>query len=58
MFGSEKARGILWQVLLLGAVGFGVWYLFSNTQANLARSNIQVGFAFLGRERKIPGSKV
>ena len=50
MFGSEKARGILWQVLLLGAVGFGVWYLFSNTQANLARSNIQVGFAFLSRE--------
>jgi general L-amino acid transport system permease protein len=26
------------------------WYLFNNTQANLARSNIQVGFDFLGRE--------
>ncbi|MGE0799023.1 MAG: amino acid ABC transporter permease [Lautropia sp.] len=50
MFGSEKARGILWQVLLLGAVLFGGWYLFHNTQLNLARSNIQVGFGFLGKE--------
>jgi general L-amino acid transport system permease protein len=50
MFASEKARGILWQVLLLGAVLFGGWYLFHNTQLNLARSNIQVGFGFLNRE--------
>ena len=28
----------------------GGWYLFSNTQENLARSNIQVGFDFLARE--------
>jgi general L-amino acid transport system permease protein len=50
MFSSEKIRGIIWQVLLLLAVGLGGWYLFSNTQTNLARSNIQVGFDFLGRE--------
>ena len=50
MFGSEKIRGIVWQVLLLAAVVAGGWYLFSNTQANLARSNIQVGFGFLNRE--------
>ncbi len=50
MFGSEKLRGILWQVLLLAAVAVGGWYLFSNTQENLARSNIQVGFDFLSKE--------
>lgn len=50
MFGSEKVRGIIWQVLLLAAVVAGGWYLFNNTQANLARSNIQVGFDFLGKE--------
>jgi len=50
MFGSEKTRGIVWQVLLLAAVAVGGWYLFSNTQQNLARSNIQVGFDFLAKE--------
>src|SRR5690606_11512760 len=50
MFASEKVRGILWQVLLLAAVVAGGWYVFNNTQENLARSNIQVGFGFLGRE--------
>ncbi len=50
MFGSEKVRGVVWQVLLLAAVVAGGWYLFNNTQQNLARSNIQVGFDFLGRE--------
>jgi len=50
MFGSEKIRGIVWQVLLLAAVAVGGWYLFSNTQQNLARSNIQVGFDFLSKE--------
>ena len=50
MFGSEKVRGIVWQVLLLVVVVASGWYLFSNTQANLARSNIQVGFDFLHKE--------
>jgi general L-amino acid transport system permease protein len=50
MFGNEKARGILYQVLLIAAILIGGWILFSNMQANLARSNIQVGFAFLDRE--------
>ena len=50
MFRSEKVRGIIWQILLLAAVAVGGWYLFSNTQTNLARSNIQVGFDFLNKE--------
>ena len=50
MFANEKVRGVLWQGLLLAAVIAGGWYLFNNTQENLARSNIQVGFDFLGKE--------
>ena len=50
MFANQKVRGFVWQALLLAAVVMGGWYLFNNTQQNLARSNIQVGFDFLGRE--------
>ncbi|MEY3666199.1 MAG: hypothetical protein RLZZ153_2381 [Pseudomonadota bacterium] len=50
MLSSERARGILWQVLLVAAVGAVAWYLFSNTLHNLATRQIQVGFAFLNRE--------
>ncbi len=48
MFGSERQRGILYQVLLLAiVVGVG-WYLVSNTLHNLSSRQIQVGFGFLG----------
>jgi len=50
MLNSERARGILYQALLLAVVGGIVWYLLSNTLHNLASRGIQVGFAFLGRE--------
>jgi len=50
MFGSERQRGILYQVLLLAiVVGVG-WYLVSNTLHNLSSRQIQVGFGFLGKE--------
>lgn len=50
MFKSEKARGLLYQALLLAAVlGLG-WYLVSNTLHNLQTRQIQVGFGFLTRE--------
>ncbi|MDF1552417.1 MAG: amino acid ABC transporter permease [Deferrisomatales bacterium] len=43
-------RGLVFQALaLLSVAGIG-YYLFSNTQANLARQNIATGFGFLGRE--------
>jgi general L-amino acid transport system permease protein len=50
MFRSERARNILYQVLLLTAViGVG-WYLVSNTLHNLETRKIQTGFGFLSRE--------
>ncbi len=64
MFGSERQRGILYQVLLLAiVVGVG-WYLVSNTLHNLSSRQIQVGFGFLGKEagfeiaptRPVPGT--
>jgi len=43
-------RGLVFQALALAFV-FGLgYYLFYNTQANLARQNIAAGFGFLGRE--------
>ena len=50
MLKSERARGYLYQALLLAAVGGIAWYLLSNTLHNLASRGIQVGFAFLGKE--------
>ena len=50
MLKSERARGYLYQALLLAAVGGIAWYLLSNTLYNLASRGIQVGFAFLGKE--------
>lgn len=43
-------RGIVYQVLVVGAVAFMAWYLISNTLNNLAMRNIATGFAFLDRE--------
>ncbi len=43
-------RGIIYQVVALGLVGFAVWFLVSNTLHNLSARNIATGFGFLGRE--------
>lgn len=43
-------RSILYQVVVLGLVAAGVWYLVSNTLHNLELRNIRSGFDFLGRE--------
>jgi len=50
MFANERARGILYQVLLLAAVVGAGWFLVANTQHNLSTRQIQVGFGFLSRE--------
>ncbi len=46
---AEK-RAIFFQIIALLSVGGVSYYLFTNTQANLARQSIATGFSFLGRE--------
>ncbi len=46
---AEK-RAIFFQIVALLSVGGVSYYLFANTQANLARQSIATGFGFLGRE--------
>lgn len=43
-------RSLVYQALVLGLVGLGVWYLVSNTLHNLSVRNISTGFDFLHRE--------
>ncbi|HEY7805314.1 MAG TPA: ABC transporter permease subunit, partial [Orrella sp.] len=47
---DPKVRGIFYQVLVVGLVALGVWYLVSNTLHNLSVRNIATGFGFLARE--------
>jgi len=44
---SQAFRGIVYQVVAVAAIGFGVWYLAHNTLANMAARGIQSGFGFL-----------
>ena len=43
-------RGWVFQIVVVGAVGFLAWYLVSNTVENLARQKIDSGFHYLDRE--------
>ncbi|WP_323012732.1 amino acid ABC transporter permease [Castellaniella sp.] len=47
---DPSTRALIYQVLILGLVALGVWYLVSNTLHNLAVRNISTGFGFLGEE--------
>src|SRR5699024_73093 len=47
---DPRVRAIIYQILIVGLVGLGIWYLVSNTLHNLAVRNISTGFGFLGRE--------
>lgn len=47
---DPRLRSALYQILAVAAVGALVWYLFSNTVANLTARNIATGFDFLGRQ--------
>ena len=55
MFGSERLRGILYQLLLLAAVVGVGWYLVSNTLHNLSTRQLPVGFGFLTKQ---PGVEI
>ena len=43
-------RAVVYQVVVVGAVGFLVWYLVSNLVANMEARKIASGFGFLDRE--------
>ncbi len=47
---DPKIRGIFYQVLAVALIGGAVWWLASNTIANLNSRNIATGFHFLSRE--------
>ncbi|MDX3893754.1 ABC transporter permease subunit [Pusillimonas sp.] len=48
--GGLRLRPLLYQALLLAAVGLVAWYLVANTLANLQARNISTGFGFLKDE--------
>lgn len=47
---DPSTRALIYQVLILGLVALGVWYLVSNTLHNLSVRNISTGFGFLHEE--------
>ncbi len=51
---NPSVRAVLYQILVVGAVGFVVWYLVSNTMTNLETRKIATGFGFLDREAGLP----
>ena len=49
-----KLKGLIWQVLVIGAAVAIVAWLWSNAIHNLSVRRISTGFAFLGREAGMP----
>jgi len=45
---SQAFRGVIYQILAIGAVALGIWFLASNTMHNMQVRGIQSGFDFLG----------
>ncbi|MGE5476237.1 MAG: hypothetical protein ACM3Q1_06255, partial [Bacteroidales bacterium] len=50
LLNSGRFRGVVYQMLVVGAVVALGWYLVHNTLTNLAARGIATGFDFLGRE--------
>ena len=46
---SQAFRGLVYQLVAVALIAFGVWYLAHNTLANMAARGIQSGFGFLGQ---------
>jgi general L-amino acid transport system permease protein len=51
---NPDVRAVLYQIVVVGIVAFGVWYLISNTMQNLETRKIATGFGFLQREAGLP----
>ena len=45
---SQAFRGVIYQIMAIGVVALGVWFLASNTMHNMQVRGIQSGFDFLG----------
>jgi general L-amino acid transport system permease protein len=46
---SQAFRGIVYQIIVIGVLGFAVWWLASNTLENMRVRGIQSGFGFLAQ---------
>jgi general L-amino acid transport system permease protein len=44
---SQAFRGLVYQIIAVLAIGYGIWYLTQNTLANMEARGIQSGFGFL-----------
>jgi general L-amino acid transport system permease protein len=44
---SQAFRGVIYQIVAIALVAFGLWYLAHNTLANMQARGIQSGFGFL-----------
>ena len=44
---SQAFRGLIYQIVAIGAVALGIWFLASNTMHNMQIRGIQSGFDFL-----------
>ena len=47
---DPRWRAVIYQIVVIGALGLLAWYLVSNTLHNLERQRIASGFGFLDRE--------
>ncbi|MGL4638075.1 MAG: amino acid ABC transporter permease [Beijerinckiaceae bacterium] len=57
IFHDTRARAIAAQVILVAAVVVTVWWLASNTAANLAARGIAVGFGYIASAARFPISE-
>lgn len=48
VFNDSSLRNFFFEMLLLGFLGFGFWFLVGNAVRNLEAANIASGFGFLG----------
>ena len=51
---DPRFRAIVWQVVIIGLLAWGLWYLVSNTATNLEQRRIATGFDFLDTIAGIP----
>src|SRR5262245_1304223 len=45
---SQAFRGLIYQIIAIGLIGFVIWFLAHNTLENMRVRGIQSGFGFLG----------